>query len=249
MVVEVYLRRIGYLGPVTPSAETLRNLHRAHLLAVPFENLDIAWKREIRVDQEAFVRKVVEQGRGGFCYELNGAFAALLEALGFRVTLLSGRVPCADGSEGPEFDHLTLRVDLEQPWLADVGFGDSFIDPLRLQCGIEQQQYGHCFRILEQDQDLRLEKKGAGWKTEYLFNLKLRRLEEFADMCRYHQTSKQSPFTQKRVCSLLTSDGRLTLSEMRLIDTRNGLREETMLSSEQEWTAVLKEKFGVYRPE
>ena len=80
----------------------------------------------------AFCRKIVNEKRGGFCYELNGAFAALLRALRFRVTLLSGRVARQDGSYGPEFDHLTLRVDLEEPWLADVGFGDCFLEPLRL---------------------------------------------------------------------------------------------------------------------
>jgi N-hydroxyarylamine O-acetyltransferase len=247
MDIQPYLRRIRYRGPVSCHPETLRNLHRAHLLAVPFENLDIAWAREIRVDQEAFVQKIVEQQRGGFCYELNGAFAALLQALGFRVTLLSARVPQSDGSEGPEFDHLTLRVDLERSWLADVGFGDSFIDPLQLQVGIEQEQYGRCFRIRKRDQDLRLEKKETGWKTEYVFNLKPRRLEEFAGMCRYHQTSPASPFTQKRVCSILTPDGRLTLSEMKLIQTRGDVREERILASEDQWSAVLKEKFGVVR--
>lgn len=82
-----YLRRIGYSGSVAPNAETLREIHRAHLFAVPFENLDIRWGREIRVDEEAFIRKIVEYRRGGFCYELNGAFGTLLRTLGFRVTL------------------------------------------------------------------------------------------------------------------------------------------------------------------
>src|SRR4051794_11559758 len=98
MDVTAYLQRIGYSGALTPDANTLRELQRAHLFAVPFENLDIGWRREIRTDQQAFVRKIVQERRGGFCYELNGAFAWLLEALGFRVTLLSARVPRADGS-------------------------------------------------------------------------------------------------------------------------------------------------------
>lgn len=132
MDVTSYLERIGYSGALTPNAETLASIHRAHLFTVPFENLDIGWKRGIRIDQQASVRKIVEHCRGGFCYELNGAFAALLQALGFKVTLLSARIPSGDGSYGPEFDHLTLRVDLGEPWLADVGFGDCFIDPLRL---------------------------------------------------------------------------------------------------------------------
>ncbi len=248
MKVRAYLQRIAYSGPVAPNADTLRRLHRAHLLNVPFENLDIAWRRNIRVDQQAFIRKIVEERRGGFCYELNGAFAALLQALGFRVTLLSARVPRADGSEGPEYDHLTLRVDLDEAWLADVGFGDCFVEPLKLVIGIEQEQFGQVFRIIEQQKSLRLEKHEGDWKAQYVFDNKARVLEEFASMCRYHQTSEQSPFTQKRICSRLTPDGRLTLSEMRLIETRDRVRKEQALMSEEEWFAVLEEKFGISRP-
>ena len=242
-----YLERIGYSGPVAPNADTLREIHRAHLFAVPFENLDIGWGREIRLDEEAIVRKIVDRRRGGFCYELNGAFAVLLRALGFRVTLLSARVPCADGSYGPEFDHLTLWVDLNEPWLADVGFGDGFVDPLRLQVGLEQEERGTCFRIVEEGESLRLERRAAdaGWRTEYLFDLEPHRLEEFADMCRYHQTSAQSPFTRKRVCSRATPNGRITLSEMKQITTCNGRREELLLKSDEEWRTVLADQFGM----
>ncbi|PYX42331.1 MAG: acetyltransferase, partial [Acidobacteria bacterium] len=125
---KAYLARINYTGPTTPTAETLRALHLAHLYAVPFENLDIALKRPITCDQQRFLHKIVELHRGGFCYELNGAFAALLRELGFPTTLLSARVAREDGSASPEFDHMTLRVDLDEPWLADVGFGDSFLE-------------------------------------------------------------------------------------------------------------------------
>jgi|SRR5581483_2518153 len=132
MDIEAYLKRIGYSGAAEPTLDTLRRLHLAHLQTIPFENLDISRGRKIVIDQDAFVHKIVEERRGGFCYELNGAFAALLSALGFHVTLLSGRVRKSDGSDGFEFDHLTLRVDLEEPWVADVGFGDCFLEPLPL---------------------------------------------------------------------------------------------------------------------
>ena len=251
MDVAAYLERIGYSGPVTPTAETLAGIHRAHLFTVPFENLDIGWKREIRIDQEAFLRKIVEHRRGGFCYELNGAFAALLLALGFRVTLLSARVRCPDGSYAPEFDHLTLRVDLDEPWLADVGFGDCFTDPLRLQIGLQQEQRAGVFRIIEAGDSLRLERRDteSGWRPEYLFSLIPRRVEEFSEMCHYHQTSPESPFTKKRVCSRATPDGRITLSEMKLITTRNGHRDERLLKSDHEWQAALRDHFGVQVPE
>src|SRR6201987_727235 len=166
-----YLARIAYSGPTTPTEETLRAIHHAHLLTVPFENLDIALGRTIVVDEAAVVRKILEQRRGGFCYELNVAFAALLRALQFRVTLLSARVSRAGGGEGPEVDHLPLRVDLEQPWLADVGFGESFLEPLRLVPGTEQEDPAGKFRLQPFGERLQLEELSpeGTWKRQYSF--------------------------------------------------------------------------------
>lgn len=245
--VSAYLERIGYKGLTKPTAEVLRNVHRCHMLSVPFENLDIGLGRKIACDEESFVRKIVDRGRGGFCYELNGAFAALLRELGFNVTLLSARVPRADGSDGPEFDHLALRIDLEEPWLADVGFGDSFLEPLRLQAGIGQVEGGRSFRLVEESGvlELQMREPDAAWKREYVFTLRPRRLAEFAAMCHYHQMSPESPFTRKRVCSLARDDGRITLSDWKLIRTHAGKTKESVLNSEQEWRAVLQERFGV----
>jgi N-hydroxyarylamine O-acetyltransferase len=242
-----YLRRIGYTGPMTPTLETLRCIHRAHLETVPFENLDISLGRPIVLDQDAFVHKIVEENRGGFCYELNGALAALLREMGFRVTLLSARAPRKDGSPGPEFDHLTLRVDLDQPWLVDVGFGECFLEPLRLQTGIEQTQDQGTFRITQEGASLSVEKQqhDSSWKTDYLFTLTPRQLQDFAEMCHYHQTSPQSHFTQKRLCTRATPTGRVTLSDMKLIVTENGNRQERTLASEEQWRTVLKDNFGL----
>lgn len=242
-----YLARIAYSGPTTPTAETLRAIHRAHLLTVPFENLDIALGRTIIVDEAAIVPKIVELRRGGFCYELNGAFAALLRALQFRVTLLSARVSRAGGGEGPEFDHLTLRVDLDQPWLADVGFGDSFLEPVRLEPGMEQDDPAGKFRLQPLGERLQLEKLSPDrvWKRQYSFAQQPRNLEDFAAMCSYHQTSPESHFTQNRICTRATANGRITLSGMKIIVTRKGGREEKMLSSEAEREQVLDESFGI----
>ena len=242
-----YLARIGYSGPTDPTAANLRALHCAHLWAVPFENLDIHLGRKITVDEAAILNKVVNLRRGGFCYELNGAFAALLRALGFQVTLLSARVARANGDEGPEFDHLTLRVDLKEPWLADVGFGESFLEPLRLEAERDQLDSTGTYRLRAQGQRLRMEKSmpDDSWKPQYSFSLQPRRLEEFAGMCSYHQTSPDSSFTQNRICSRATRDGRITLSDMKLITTIKGEREERSLASEEEWNSVLREHFGI----
>src|SRR5215470_7379865 len=173
MNVDAYFSRIGFSGPTPPTAETLRALHVSHMRTVPFENLDISLGRPIVCDEERFLHKIIDLDRGGFCYELNGAFAALLRALGFSVTLLSARVSREDGSASPEFDHLTLRVDLEEPWLADVGFGDSFLSPLRLESTAEQEQDGRKFRIGSQEGSLHLERAepGGKWKRQYSFTL------------------------------------------------------------------------------
>src|SRR5919199_4974405 len=114
MDIQAYLERINYHGPLDPSAETLRELHVAHLLAVPFENLNIGMGWPIVLDESALFDKIVVQRRGGFCYELNGLFAALLRALGFHVTMLSAAVARRDGSFGPDFDHMALLVTLEE---------------------------------------------------------------------------------------------------------------------------------------
>src|SRR5882757_6650019 len=211
MNVPAYLDRIGYQGPLSLTPETLRLLHRRHLETVPFENLDIPRFRKITIDPDAFERKIVEERRGGFCYELNGAFAGLLTAIGFRVTLLSCHFARQDGTDGPEFDHLALRVDLDDPWLADVGFGDSFLEPLPLKAGIEQKQASGIFRIMSAGSSFQVQKQqpDAVWKTEYLFSPTPRELNDFAAMCEFHQTSPESHFTQKRICSRATPGGRI----------------------------------------
>jgi N-hydroxyarylamine O-acetyltransferase len=231
----------------------LRELQLAHLMAVPFENLDIHLGRTIILDQSAFFEKVVRRRRGGFCYELNGLFAALLRQLGFHVSLLSAQVARAEGGFGPEYDHLTLLVEFpasEPRRLADVGFGDSFREPLLFDEPGEQagslHDNGRVYR-LERAGDavtlLRREEDGA-WKPQYLFSHAPRQLEEFAAMCHYQQTSPESHFTQQRICSRATPTGRITLADLRLIVTENGLRTERTLP-EDEYRSVLLEQFGI----
>ena len=247
MNIAAYLDRIQYSGPIEANSETLRSLHRAHMLSVPFENLDIGLGRPIVCEQASFLQKIVEQRRGGFCYELNGAFAALLRALGFNVTLLSARVAREDGSASPEFDHLALRVDLEQPWLADVGFGDSFVEPLPLITDVEHTHGTRAFRLVEEGSTVLMEMTDSqgNWKRQYSFKLTPRRLEEFKPMCHYHQTSPESHFTQKKICSMATPGGRITLADRRLIVTLNGKRKEVALDSDTEWLSALKDRFGI----
>jgi len=117
---------------------------------------------------------------------------------------------------------------------------------LRLLPGIEQAQWNMTFRVVE-DERWRVERlmPEENWKLQYDFTLTPRQLAEFAGMCDYHQTSPESPFTRKSVCSMAIPDGRITVSEMKLITTRNGVKSEQELASAEERRRVLREVFGV----
>jgi N-hydroxyarylamine O-acetyltransferase len=244
---QAYLERINYSGSLAPTAETLRALQVAHLLAVPFENLSIHIGEPIVLDDAALFAKIVEKKRGGFCYECNGLFASLLRALGFDVQMLSAEVANAEGVFGPAFDHMTLLVSLEERWLVDVGFGDSFREPLRLDERGDQLQGNLAYRIAAPDPVLTLMQRNEGeeWKAQYRFTLQPFEYADYDEMCRYHQTSSESHFTRGRICSRATSDGRITLSDMRLITSKNGAKEERTLTNQDEYAAVLQECFGI----
>lgn len=246
MDVSRYLDRLNYRGARDVSADALRELHKAHMLSVPFENLDIHIGRPIVLEEEKLLRKIVEDRRGGFCYELNGAFCALLRAMGFEVSMLSAGVAREDGGFDPPFDHMALLVELEDRWLADVGFGDSFREPLLLDERGEQDQNSDVYRLTENGEHLILHRRiDNEWKPQYRFSLQAYRLSDFSEMCHYHQTSPQSPFTQQRTCSRATPGGRITVTGIRLIITDREKREERELAGDEEWLAVLREHFGI----
>lgn len=249
--ITAYLARIHCEGARAPSVETLRALHRAHLHAVPFENLDIHLGRPIRLDRDAFFRKIVGERRGGFCYELNGLFADLLSSLGFEVSLLSARVANATGGFGPEFDHLVLLVTAGGArWIADVGFGRSFHEPLSLDAPADEEAEGVLYRVAGAGDELRVESRPPGGDAcpEYAFTLTSHPLSAFAAMCEYHQTSPASHFTQKIVCTRLTARGRVTLSGRVLIETSGDERRETPLDGDEAVAAALAERFDIHLP-
>jgi N-hydroxyarylamine O-acetyltransferase len=240
--VDAYLERISYAGSREPSEATLSELHRAHMLAVPFENLDIHLGVENVLDPERVFDKVVTSRRGGWCYELNGLFALLLEGLGFAVTRYSAAVVLGD-PPSPDFAHLTLRVDLDRPWLADVGFGASFTRPLRLDDDGDQERDGNTYRVTSgADGRMTLRENG---RAQYAFALEPRRMEEFDEMCVLQQTSPGSHFLQAPMCTRPTADGRQSLAGMRLITTTPAGRTERELANEEERRAVLRDVFGV----
>jgi N-hydroxyarylamine O-acetyltransferase len=238
-----YLARIGYRGATEPSPAVLADLHLAHLLTVPFENLSIHTGEQIRLRPDWLFDKLVRRRRGGFCYELNGLFAELLVDLGFAVERLAARVFRDDGSLGIAFGHLCLRVIAGgQAWLVDVGFGDSFAVPLVLDDPGEQDDGRRRYRI-EPDGDERI--LWAGARRSYRLGLTPYALGDFEPGRLYHTTSPESHFTARRVVSLLTLDGRVTLRDDHLIVTAGDDKREEPVAGAGEWRRLAAERFGI----
>jgi N-hydroxyarylamine O-acetyltransferase len=240
-----YLSRMAVTSPVAADAAALRILHRAHQVAVPFENLSIHLSEPISLDEAGLVDKIVRSRRGGFCYELNGGFALLLQALGAQVTLLAARV-YGDGQIGPPFDHLALAVRLPDgsgPWLADVGFGSHSDFPLLLDSRSEQQDPAGRFQLTDAEHgDIDVLRNG---EPQYRIELRERSLADFVPTCWWQQTSPLSHFTANTICSRLTDDGRISISGRTLIRTSGTARTEQQLASDDDLLAAYRDEFGI----
>jgi N-hydroxyarylamine O-acetyltransferase len=200
------------------------------MLAVPFENLDIPLGRHITLNPDALWHKVIVNQRGGLCYELNTLFGGLLHALGYEVEFLSARVWGRTGW-GPDKDHMVLCVPIRgTSWLADVGFGDSFLAPLQFQPDVAQDAGFPSFRLLHDGPHWTMQRGRSGdWSPGYRFTLDALQPESFTEMCEYQQTSPETSFTQRVVCSRATESGRVSVTHDRLIHTAGGHRDEKLL--------------------
>jgi N-hydroxyarylamine O-acetyltransferase len=219
--------------------------------SVPFENLDIGLKRPIRLTEATLWEKIIIQKRGGFCYELNGLFAWLLQQIGFDVTYLNARVYNREGKPGIDFDHLALLVkipDQASRWLVDVGFGDSFTEPLNFEERDEQPQGFRSYRLEQAlEGTIVWQRNYAGTsERQYLFDLEPRHFPgDYESACWYHQTSPKSSFTRGSIISRATPDGRVSLEEGRLILTSNGQRTERPIENKNEYQELLRHYFGI----
>jgi N-hydroxyarylamine O-acetyltransferase len=212
------------------------------MLAVPFENLTIHLGGQNVLDPDVNFAKIVDQRRGGWCFELNGTFARLLEALGFEVTRLAAGVWNDDSGEySSEFAHLCLRVDLDEPWLVDVGFGENFTTPLRLQTGLDQPRDRFVYRLKPDGERLVVLRDG---EPQYRFALTPRTMDAYRADCVRLQTTV-SGFTKAPRCSMALPNGRITMNGLTAIETLEGERREWELADEVAQREFLRERFGV----
>ena len=247
MDVDRYLARIGYDGPLEADSRTLAGLQRAHLTAVPFDALDCHLSNPVSVEPEDAYRKVVDDRRGGFCFELNGLFAWLLEELGFEVKRLAARPLIGDDrSPAPPFAHLALLVELERRWLVDVGFGFPFaIEPLDVDAREEQLRGGRRFRVGEDGDGLLAEELGAPETRAYLFDLDPVEREAFAERCRSYSTDPESKFVRHGPVVQMFDDGWLIVTRSEVAGFRAGKRIERPIADEADWREQLAVGFGL----
>jgi len=235
-----YLRRLGVAAAPSPGLASLAHLMARHMQTVPFENLDIIAGTAPPLSTDTALDKVVRRGRGGFCYELNEAFRALLDHLGFAVYRIEARVWLAAAPRfGAPFDHLALIVALpEGEFLVDVGYGDSNRAPLRLP--------RDATRDISGDYTLAPVRDGywclSSTKPLYEMTLTPQPLEAFEPMCRYHQTSPESIFSKGLICTRATETGRITLARDRLTIIDGGRRTDTLTT---DVAAALSDHFGI----
>lgn len=239
---EKYLDRIKHTGKTKPNLDLLKKLQKQHLLNIPFENLDIHYNVPIELDIDRIYKKIILSKRGGFCYELNGIFFELLIALNFEAKQVSARVYDKEKGYGKEFDHLAIIVTIDsEEYLSDVGFGDFTFEPLKIDIGEIQNDERGTFIIDKHDDNyLSVNKVENGEITPtYIFRPEKRDFKEFQKMCEYHQTSPDSSFTQKRLISLPTIGGRITITANKLKITELGSTTVLEIKDEDEFKQYL----------
>lgn len=243
------LDRIGYEGPHRADLATLAALQNAFLLHVPFENLDIHIGRPIVLETDRFYAKIVEERRGGFCYECNGLFHAMLTTMGFGVDYLAAAMQL-EHSLPLKFSHLALLVHLDGcGYLVDVGNGQSCRQPLRLDGGrARDEDIDYEVRDHPSGRALYYREPGGDWLPRFRFGTAPRHLHEFDAMCRMHQTSPQSRFTRHRLASIATAAGRVTLLDRELEVREDGSVVKRHLDSDRDYALALEGYFGLRLP-
>ncbi len=244
MNLEQYLERIKHTGKLEPNLETLIAVHRHHLLNIPYENLDIHFGRTLELSPARAYEKIVLEKRGGWCYEMNGLLAWALREIGFDVEYLA----CAVGQDNSSANHLALKVNLEQPYLADAGFGNGLLEPIPLSAGVYIQQ-SRAFQLEQHGEDWRFDIPSAALGAvgnSFDFTLQPRELEDFQERCSYLQTSSESGFVRVVVCHRMTETGVQSLRGAVLQTISNGIETSRTLETQDKYATVLREVFDLH---
>jgi arylamine N-acetyltransferase len=250
--VAAYFDRIGYRGSAEPTVETVRALVAAHNGAIPFENLDPLMGIPVAdLSAAALADKLVHRRRGGYCYEHNGLMGYVLEALGFRVERLAGRVIWLN-PDGPlpAQTHQVLSVtvpDVDGPLLVDVGFGgQTLTSPIRLEAGPVQETRHEPYRIRERGDGYQLEAEVRGeWQPLYIFNTRPQPRIDLEVGSWYVSTHPDSFFVTGLTAALVTDDARYNVRGRNLAVHRAGNTDKIRFDTAAEVLEALADRFGI----
>lgn len=250
MNLQGYFDRIGFAGTPKPDLDTLTRLHRLHLLAVPYENVDVQLRSPVDLDLDRIYDKIVTRRRGGWCYEMNGLLGWALVQIGFDVTRVNGGVMRVVRGDDAFGNHLVLLVNMEgKTWVADTGFGDGVIDPIPLEQGAIVQR-GFNFSLEELEPGLwRFHNHQHGGAPSFDFRTDVADEDLFARKCQFLQTSTESPFVMNLVCQRFVEGGYdIQLGRLAKRVTPNRV-DSWLLNEPQELVSRLKQSFGLDVPE
>jgi N-hydroxyarylamine O-acetyltransferase len=248
---DAYFARTGYAGPREPTLPVLHALTSAHTRTIPFENLDVLLGRRIDLEPPALVEKLVRGRRGGYCFEQNGLFLAVLSTLGFAATPLSARVRLDRPADVvPPRTHLLLRVELDGgSWLTDVGIGaQSLTSAIRFEPDVEQETPHEPRRVVRaRDRWFHQVRLGADWVDVYEFTGEAMPFIDRQVGNWFTSTHPESGFKRRFVVARAGDDGRritLTDTELKIRD-RDGHADVRPIDSPAELLDALAEQFDL----
>ncbi len=245
-----YLARVEYAGRLDRSLQALQGLHLAHATHVPFENLDILLGRSIELDLASLQAKLVKARRGGYCFEQNSLFAAVLEAVGFSVTRLAARVRMGTDHVRPR-SHMLLAVAADgAQWLADVGFGgDGLLSPILLDQKEPVEQFGRAFRVVDhRDVKVLQTLHPDGWFDLYAFTLEPQYHIDYVVANHFTSTHPDSIFVKALVVQRMTQNSRWVLRNRELTEINPSGRISRSLPDDETLLAEIASIFGLHFP-
>lgn len=244
MFLKKYMERIGIEGEIQPDLETLKKIQKQHLINIPFENIDIIKNRTLNLNTDSLFNKIIEEKRGGICYELNGLFLIFLKEIGYDVKYISARVR----EEGTDLDHVLLLVNIyKEKYIVDVGFKDNYLYPIKMIPNLVQENYKNSYKInqLESDKYQLIKIVDDEESILYTFTAEEKNLSDFEMRCKDFEITPNTYFTNNPFSAIEREDGKIFITDKKLTITKENKSETKEIKSKDEFYFYLEELFNI----